>query len=146
MRLGKKAMASTIDAFMFITIITLIAAGMFAYSSVPEDKETLAKTAYDAFFDTKLKANDMFEDTDTQNVRMCDLVAAYMVTGEGDVIAYAEDVMRASISPVHSYLLTVEYKGRTLTIGPGGDVLSSRYSSEMTVSDGNIMRASLSVY
>ena len=138
-------MASTIDAFMFITVITLIAAGMFAYSGIHDD-DTMAKNAYDAFFDTKLRTDDLFGDTDTQIFKMCDLVAAYMMTGEGDVPVYAEEVMRTLISPVHSYSMTIEYRGRTLTVGPGGDVLDSRYSSEMRVSDGNTMKASLSVY
>jgi len=145
MALDKKGMAAMIDAFMFITIIGLIAAGMFAYSHGAVE-DTVAKDAYDSFFDIKLRTNDVFDGTDTQPVGICDLVAAYMMTGNGDILGYAENALRSIISPVHGYSMTFEYNGRTLTIGDGGNVLTSRYSSEMTISDGKIMRASLSIY
>ncbi|MDR0791003.1 MAG: hypothetical protein LBE47_00510 [Methanomassiliicoccaceae archaeon] len=146
MRKDKKAMAALIDAFMFITIIGLIAAGMFAYSNAAVQKETVAKTMHDTFFSIELRTNDIFDDTDTQSVRMCDLVAAYMVTGEGGTREYIENVLGSIIPPIYGYMMIFEYKGHTMIIGGIGNKLSSQYSGEMTILDGNIMRATLSLY
>ena len=142
----RKAMASIIDAFMFITVIGLIAAGMFAYSGASGDNETVAGTVYDTFFGIELRTSDMFCGTDTQSVRMCDLVAAYMVSGESKVLEYMKNTLDSIVPPVCKYEFTFEYNGRSLTIGEKGDRLTSRFSSEMMISDGNVMRASLSLY
>ncbi|MDR0778880.1 MAG: hypothetical protein LBE48_05550 [Methanomassiliicoccaceae archaeon] len=146
MRKDKKAMASLIDAFIFITIIGLIAAGMFAYNSVNTEKQTTAKTAYDTFFSIELRTNDLFEDTDTQRVKMCDLAAAHMVTGKGDTKEYINEVLGSIIPPVYVYKMVFEYDGRTMIIGGEGNALSSHYSSEIKIIDGKTMRASLSLY
>ena len=145
-RRGKKGMAAIIDAFMFITVIGLIAAGMFASASLNVEKETAAKTAYDTFFDIKLRTNDMFEDADTQSVRMCDLIAAYMMTSEGNIPEYVEEALREIIPPVHGHFFVIKYNGKTMTFGAEGDVLASRYSSYMVISDGRTMTATLSLY
>ncbi|MCL2786644.1 MAG: hypothetical protein FWD81_05455 [Methanomassiliicoccaceae archaeon] len=146
MRYGRKGMASIIDAFMFITIIGLIAAGIFAASGVNVEKEETAKTAYDSFFDIRLRTNDMFDDADTQSVRMCDLIAAYMVTGEGGIPEYAKTALKSIIPPICGYSLVIEYNGMRFMIGDGGDKLTSRYSSELLISDGRTMIATLSLY
>jgi len=143
---NKKAMASIIDAFMFITVIGLIAAGMYAYSNANEDNETAARTVYDAFFSIELRTNDMFDGADTQCARMCDLVAAYMVSGENSILEYMKRVMDSLISPIHGYEFSFEHNGRSLTIGEKGERFTSKYSSEMMISDGNVMRATLSIY
>ena len=141
----RKGMAAVIDAFIFITIIGLIAAGMFAYSHL-EDRSGDAKEMYDVFFGIELKTNDTFPDTDTQIVRMCDLVAAYMVTGQGSMKEYTEDVLRTIIPPVHDFIFTFEYDGIVMTMGEGGNRLISSYSSDITILGGKVMRASLSIY
>lgn len=146
MKLDKKAMAALIDAFIFITIIGLIAAGMFAYSNIISEKETAAKTAYDTFFSIELKTNDMFRDTDTQCVKMCDLIAAYMVTDKGDMKTYIESTLASIIPPIYGYMMILEYDGRTMTIGDAGNELSSHYSSSMKIIDGKTMSASLTLY
>ncbi|MCL2608163.1 MAG: hypothetical protein FWD92_06400 [Methanomassiliicoccaceae archaeon] len=143
---GRKGMISIVDASVFIVIIGLIAAGMFAYSSAAIEKEPLAKEMYDAFFAIELHSSDLFDDPDTRNVRICDLMAAYMTTGEGSVKEYAEDILRSIIPPVYGYLFVFEYGGSVMTIGNGGNVLSSSYHGEKRIINGNTMRASLSLY
>jgi len=135
-----------IDAFMFITVIGLVAAGMFAYSFDTAERETVAKAAYDTFFDIRLRTDDMFGDTDSRPARICDLIAAYMMTGEGNIPGYIENIMYSVIPPVYGYLFVFEYNDRVLTIGEERDEISSRHSSSVTISDGSVMHASLSVY
>jgi len=143
---GKKGVASVIDAFMFITVITLIAAGMFAYSSLTSEEGAEAKALHDTFFDIELRTNDLFEETDTQSVRMCDLVAAHMASGKGDVKEYAEGVLSSIIPPIYGYEFIFEYEGRVMIIGDGGCTLRSQYSSEIVILGGKMMRTSLSLY
>ena len=144
--LGRKGMAAIIDAFIFITIIGLIAAGMFAYSSAGSESETDAKRVHDTFFAIELKMNDVFDDGDTRTVRISDLIAAHLVTGDGNVEEYAEDVLRSVIPPIYRFLMTFEYDGHTLTIGERGGTLSSHYSADIIIAGGKVMRASLSLY
>jgi len=144
--LGRKGMAAIIDAFIFITIIGLIAAGMFAYSSAGTESETDAKKLHDTFFGIELKMNDVFDDGDTRTVRISDLLAAHMVTGEGDVREYAENVLRSIIPPIYRFLMVFEYDGHTLTIGEKGGGLSSQYSADIMITGGKVMRTSLSLY
>lgn len=146
LRYDRKAMAAIIDALMFITVIGLIVAGMFAYSNMTDERETIAKDVHDTFFGIELRMDDMFEDTDGQSVRMCDLVAAYMASGKGDVLLYIKDILSSIIPPTYSYLYTFEYGGRTLTVGDKGNKLTSQYSSDVMISDGKMMRTSLSLY
>jgi len=143
---NKKAMAAVMDAFIFITIIGLIGAGMFAYNGLQDQKEPVAKGVHDAFFGIELKTNDLFDETDTQHVRMCDLLAAYMVSGEGDVLEYAEAVLRSIVPPVYGYEFVFEYDGRTLIIGDGGYRLTSKYSTDMKIIGGKVMHTTLSLY
>ena len=142
----KKGMAAVIDAFMFITVIGLIAAGMFAYSSVTDDREAKAKAVHDTFFSIELKTGDLFDNTDTQKAMMCDLLAAYMVTGNGNVYEYAENVLRSVVPPVYGYTFTINYDGRVLILGDGGGRLTSQYSSDILTSGGKVMRTELSLY
>jgi hypothetical protein len=142
----KKAMTAIFDAFIFITIIGIIAAGMFILTNTEDSGNTSAKEVHDTFFGTRLTTEDLFEDTDTQCAEICDLVAAYMMTRKGDALKYANDTLRSIVPPYRSYLLVLEYKGRTLEIGDGGQRLSSKYSSEIMIIDGSIMRTTLSLY
>lgn len=142
----RKGMAAVIDAFIFITIIGLIAAGMFAYGNAHEEKEPIAKTVHDTFFAVELRTNDVFDDTDTQCVRMCDLMAAYLVTGEGGVKEYAESVLRSIIPPIYEFTFVFEYGGHVLTIGTEGDTISSRYSADISIVSGKTMRTTLTLY
>jgi len=141
-----KGMVSIVDASVFMVVIGLIAAGMFAYSSHVVEKEPLAKELYDSFFVIELQSGDLFDDPDTRTVRMCDLIAAYMVTGKGTVKEYVDDVLRSIIPPIYDYLFVFEYDGFVMITGDGGRVLSSRYQGEMTIISGNTMRATLSLY
>ena len=143
---NRKAMAAVIDAFIFITIIGLIAAGMFAYSNIGNEKHAKAKEYHDAFFSIELRTNDMFDGTDTQCVRMCDLVAAHMASDEGTVREYAENVMNNIVPPIYGYSFIFEYDGRVMAIGGEGERLTSQYSSEIMIISGKPMRATLTLY
>ncbi|MCL2142658.1 MAG: hypothetical protein FWH44_00120 [Methanomassiliicoccaceae archaeon] len=143
---SRKAMAAVIDAFIFITVIGIVAGGMFVYLNASHESETKAKTYYDAFFAIELRTNDVFEGSDTQCIMMCDLIAAHMASDQGTVKAYAANVLEKMIPPMYCYLFVFEYDGRVMTIGKEGGKLDSRYSSEMTIISGKSMRATLSIY
>jgi len=146
MKMNKKAMAAVMDAFIFMTVIGLIAAGMFVLSGTDDGKRTKAKEYYDCFFAIELRTNDVFDVLDTQCVMMCDLVAAYMVTDEGLVKDYAERTLSEIIPPIYSYRLVIEYDNVTLIIGDGNGTPISQYSSNMEIISGKTMFASLSLY
>jgi len=145
-KLGKKAMAAVIDAFIFITIIGIIAAGMFVYSHSDDNRNAMAKEYHDSFFAIELRTNDLFEGTDTQCVRMCDLVAAHIASDEGTVREYAENVMRSIIPPIYGYKFVFEYDGRTMAIGDGDGRVISQYSSDTVIISGKTMHSVLYVY
>jgi hypothetical protein len=138
-------MAAVIDAFIFITIIGLIAAGMFIHSAADE-KWAKAKEYHDAFFAIELRTNDIFEDTDTQSVKICDLIAAYMVSDEGIAREYAENALNRMIPPIYNYRFVFEYDGIVMIIGTEGGKLTSQYSSETMIISGKAMRSSLTIY
>ncbi|MCL2712459.1 MAG: hypothetical protein FWD37_04210 [Methanomassiliicoccaceae archaeon] len=142
----KKAMTAVFDAFIFITIIGIIAAGMFIHSNFEDNNNTIAKDVHDTFFGIRLGTDDLFKDTDTQRAEMCDLMAACMMTSEKNALRFAEETLRSIVPPYCGYELTMEYKGKILTIGDGGQNLSSKYSSEIKIIDGNVMRTTLSLY
>jgi hypothetical protein len=139
-------MAAIADAFIFITIIGLIATGMFAYSNLSDGDGAQAKEYYDMFFAVELKMNDVFEGTDTKCVRMCDLIAAHISSDEGTVREYAERILGIIIPPVCDYVFVFEFNGRTMTVGERGGKITSQYSSEITIINGMTMHASLTVY
>ena len=145
MRSGKKGMAAVIDAFIFITIIGLIAAGMFAYSH-SADRDAMAKEYHDSFFAIELRTNDLFEGTDTQCAMMCDLIAAHIASDEGTVREYAEETMNNIIPPIYGYKFVFEYDGHTMSIGNGDGRVISQYSSDTVIISGKTMHSVLYVY
>ena len=133
------------DALVFMTIIGLLVAGIFAYSA-PAEKNTDAKEVHDMFFSVELRTSDLFDDPDTQIIRMCDLVAVCILTGDEDILDRIEKILHSLAPPFSGCIFVFEYGGHTLVIGETGEKLRSQYSSSVAVSDGNIMRTTLTIY
>ena len=145
MKLNRKAMAATMDALVFIAIIGLVAAGIFAYS-VQYENNTDAKEIHDMFFSVELRTSDVYDDPDTQIVRMCDLVAVYILSGKEEIFDCMNHVLTSVVPPFTQYRFVFEYRGDTLMIGGAGDVITSQYSSSVAVSDGNVMKTTFTLY
>jgi hypothetical protein len=143
---GKKAMAAVIDAFVFITVIGLRAAGMFIHIGTDDGKGMKAKEYCNAFFSIELRMNDLFDEPDTQCVMMCDLMAAHISSDEGTVKEYAERVLDSIIPPIYSYRMVCVYDDNTLEIGDGDGNPISQYSSDIAIINGLTMYVSLSLY
>ena len=91
---NRKGMLSSLDAMIFLSVMVLVSAGLFAYASF-EDPETItSKDVADSFFSAELRASDLYPTEDDQTAPICDILAACINSesdkGEGDT----EKVMR----------------------------------------------------
>ena len=145
MRLKNNGMTAMIDAMIFIVIMGLAVTAVFALDNA-ENGAYDASSISEGIFTAKMRTNDLIDAEDSALVGIPDLVAVYILTGRGEVMDYIKDILDSVSNREGSYLMTIEYQGRTVSVGTGkGEPLSSSVK-EFTVTYGGAIRTSLSMY
>ncbi|MDD3128650.1 MAG: hypothetical protein PHW16_05290 [Candidatus Methanomethylophilaceae archaeon] len=134
---NRKGMLSSLDAMIFLSVMVLVSAGLFAYASF-EDPETItSKDVADSFFSAELRASDLYPTEDDQTAPICDILAACINSGNlTKAKEYTEKVMRDLIPRHSSFLVEMEFNGKVLTAGAAGSGVSSYYETEYATAGG----------
>ena len=141
----KKGLTAMVDAMIFIFVIGLAASAAFAFGG-EEPAANDASSISDSIFSARLRTCDLIDTEDSGLVSMPDLVAFYIITGEGETADYIESILDSLLQRPHSYHLEVDYKGDVISIGDGiGDPISSSVK-EFTVTYGGTIKADLKLY
>ena len=123
MRLGKKGMASMMDAMLFIVILGIAVSVIFVHMPY-EHTETSAKEIHNDLFRTELKVSDVFDIEDTRVMPLSDLLAAYLSSGNGNVPEYIRKVLETR-SKNFRFICSFDHNILEITSNDPGDVRSS---------------------
>ena len=128
---NRKGMLSSLDAMIFLSVMVLVSAGLFAYASLT------SKDVADSFFSAELRASDLYPTEDDQTAPICDILAACINSGNlTKAKEYTEKVMRDLIPRHSSFLVEMEFNGKVLTAGAAGSGVSSYYETEYATAGG----------
>jgi len=142
---NRKGLTAMVDAMIFIVIMGLAVSAMFAFGG-GEPAANDASSISNNIFSAKLRICDFVETDDSRLVSVPDVVAFYIMTGEGRAADYIESVLDSLMKRPDSYRLDVEYQGSTISIGSGkGDPVSGSVK-DFTVTYGGAIRADLRIY
>ena len=134
---SREGMLSSIDAMVFLSVMVLVSAGLFAYSSFEEPDSVTSKDVTESFFAAELSDSDLYTTEDAHTVPVCDLLAACINTGNVEkAMLYTERVMRDLIPKHHSFFTEMEFNGRLMTVGESGGRISSCYETEYQTAGG----------
>jgi hypothetical protein len=134
---NRKGMLSSLDAMVFLSVMVLVSAGLFAYASFEEPETITSKDVTESFFSAELRASDLYPTDDNHSVPICDILAACINSGNlTKAKEYTEKVMRDLIPRHNSFLVEMEFGGKILTVGGGGCQVSSYYEAEYATAGG----------
>jgi hypothetical protein len=142
---NKKGMTAMVDAMIFIVVMGMVVSVMFAFSGgEPVQDDTSAVS--DSIFTSKLKVCDVLETDESGLVSVTDMSAFYILTGEGRIAEYIEDVLDSLFQRPDSYRVEISYLGGTVTVGNGKKDAVSSSHKEYTVTYGGTIEVDLRVY
>jgi hypothetical protein len=138
-------MTAMVDAMIFIVIIGLAVTAMFSFSG-NEPAVNDASSITENIFSAKLRVCDLIDSEESGLAGVPDMVAVFILSGEGTVIDYIRNILDSLMNRDGSYLMEIEYNGRTVSVGAGrGEPVSSSVK-EFTVTYGGSIRTSLTLY
>ena len=141
----RKGLTAMVDAMIFIVVIGLAVTAMFTLSSDGPAPNS-ASSITESIFSAKLKTCDLIETEESGLVSIPDLVAVYILTGEGNVMEYITDILDSITQRTNSYRLDITYQDLTVSIGKGkGDPVSGSVK-EFTVTYGGSIRTDMRIY
>ena len=142
---NKRGMTAMVDAMIFIVIIGLAVTAMFSFNN-NEKGTNDASSMLESIFTAKIRTNDLIEADESGIVGIPDMVAVFILTGEGTVIDYIKEILDSAMQRDGAYYMEIEYQGRTVSIGTDkGDPISGSVK-EFTVTYGGSIRTSLMLY
>lgn len=144
LRKDRKGMLATVDAMIFLTLLSVVATGMFSYISSEEAEQPLARSVSDDFFAIRLKASDVFSTDDSQIFPVADLIAANMNSGNSDTAqVFIHDTISEMVPPMYGYVFTITYNGMTLMSSRDGFSETSSYVTSIEINGGRVLTAEL---
>ena len=142
---NKRGMTAMMDAMIFIVVMGMAVAAVFAFSG-GESATNDASTITDSLFSAKLRTCDLIDTDETVLVSIPDMIAFYVLTNEGDVMDYLADILDSLMQRPDSYLLMIDYGGRTVSVGSGKGGPISGSVKEFTVTYGGMITTDLRIY
>lgn len=134
---NRKGMLSSIDAMVFLSVMVLVSAGLFAYSSFEEPDAVTSRDVAERFFAAELRASDLYPTEDTHTVPVCDLMAACINTGCTEKAErYTERIIRDLIPGHMSFFTEMEFNSKLMTVGDSSGRVSSYYETEYQTAGG----------
>ena len=134
---NRGGMLSSLDAMVFLSVMILVSAGLFAYASFEEPETMTSKEVTESFFAAELRVSDLYPTTDAHTAPVSDLMAACINSGNvTKAKEYTEKVMRDLIPGYRSFFVEMEFGGMIMTAGEGGGRVSSYYETEYSTAGG----------
>jgi len=145
MDLNRRGMAAVTDAVMFMTVMMLVTAGLFA-AGQDRARDVSAEDVCDDLLSVTLGLDDVYDTDDGSPVRLHDAVAGYLRTGQGRALERAEEAAGALVPSGRAFLLSFEYKGAYAHVGEEGGTPASGFSGSVTVTGGGRLSYTLWIY
>ncbi|MCK9323058.1 MAG: hypothetical protein M0P07_03775 [Candidatus Methanomethylophilaceae archaeon] len=143
---NKKGITAIVDAMIFIIIISLAVAALYANTG---DEEFIMNDASDVsnqLLSSDFRISDLMNTNDSSVVSLTDLLAAAVVTGDSSITDYIVTVLDALTERPDSYLLNLKYSGKVISLGTGDGNPVSGYITNSTVTFGGTLTFELYLY
>lgn len=133
--LNRKGTVALIDAMVFLSLMSVVAVGIFAYIGYAEIEEPMAKSVTDDLFSVKVKASDLTDSEDSKLYPIAVLISANMASGDTEFTErYLAETMDCLIPEMYGYVLALGYEGHLLSVERTSlRDISSDYSSEINI-------------
>lgn len=117
MGMNRMGMISIMDAVIFIALITVIAAMLFAFPHSDDDNGPLAGEITKQFLSIELKASDVLDTEDSKTYPISMLIAAEINSGDiDDATAMVKDVFDRIVPSGHGFVAELEYDGKKIRV------------------------------
>lgn len=121
MKVDRRGMTGIVDAMVFMAIMGLAFAGLYAYGAHDAGDDRDASAIVDCIMASALLTDDIAEAGESRIAGMADILAYATVTGDAGTVAYLEAVLDAAVGVPGGYLLTAGYDGHSLDAGDRHD-------------------------
>jgi len=115
MVLNRNGVISIFDAVVFISILAVVTAMLFSFSSHSADNGPLAGEVTERFLSIELKASDVLDTDDTMIYPISILLSAEINSGH---LTESQRILKETfdelIPRAHGYTVTAGYNGRTV--------------------------------
>ena len=117
MGMNRKGMISIMDAVIFISLISVVAAMLFAFPHSDEYNRPTAGEVTEQFLSVELKASDVLDTDDSKTYPISMLIAAEINSGDTDAAAkMVKDVFDRIVPSGHGYTVEMEYEGKKIMV------------------------------
>ena len=141
-------MVAIVDALVFISVLSIAAFGLFAYTDCSETEVTMAESISNDLFSMELKACDICDTSDTTVYPISTLIAVCIE--ENDVHSaeqFLKSTLDSMIPATHGYSLTIEFNDSVISVQrQGADEVSSSYETDHDVEGIGKMRSMLTLF
>lgn len=148
LRRDRKGIVAIVDALVFISILSIAAFGLFAYSGCADTEEPMAESVSNDLFSMELMACDVYRTSDTSIYPLPTLIAVNMASGNTDSIGdFLKDTLDGLVPGYCGYSLTIGFLGNQMVVERQGmNELSSSHSSEFHIAGSEVMTYVLEIY
>ena len=144
----RKGMIAMMDAMIFLIILTMVSASLFAYTAMDDAPEPMAKEVCDNLMSMELRACDIYATDDTQIYPIYVLLAANMNTDrEKEVYDYVGEILDGLIPKVYGYELQLSFNGHGVRLERASDRgVTSEYSDTLDIPHTGGLYVSLNIH
>ena len=142
LRNDRRGITGIVDAMIFIVIMSLVFSALYA-NSQHETEDCRAAEISGNLLSSKVRACDITDSEDSKMLPIADAMAIAVVTGNKNAVDMLTSVLDASVGVPGSYLFTMTYNGKTLSIGKESGIQTSGFECESVVTYGGILKTEL---
>ena len=143
--MSRDGMLAMMDAAIFMMVL-MAAIAVTLQASVPDGThDGDAGDLLDGLLSSKVRMSDLSEEGDGSLVRMSDMIALYLVTGDDGVGDYLSDLLD-SMSRGRGYFLEMSFGEHGKTMGSPDGTMSASAERTVPVTTGGELVAVLTLY
>ena len=117
MGMNRKGMISIIDAVIFISLLSVIAAMLFAFPHSDGGNNPMAGEIAEQFLSMELMASDVLDTDDSKTYPISMLIAAEINSGNTDAAEMmVKEVFDRIVPSGHGYAVELDYEGKKIRV------------------------------
>ena len=144
--MNRGGFVALMDAVIFSAVILVALSALLGLGITAQDGDDRDVSAIlGSVMSAEVRMSDLAEDGDGSMVRVSDLCALWVSTGDGDVEEYLEEALDA-LSGGRGYRLDLSFGEYSRSIGDGGERESMAAFADVPVTTGGTLHAELRLY
>ena len=144
--MNRGGFVALMDAVIFSAVILVALSALMGLGITAQDGDDRDVSAIlGSVMSAEVRMSDLAEEGDGSMVRVSDLCALWVFTGDGAVEEYLEEALDA-LSSGRGYRLDLSFGEYSRSIGDGGEMESMAAFADVPVTTGGILHAELRLY